>query len=136
MELFSLFLRELYDEDCFVFFLYGRSLISKRLGLQFADLKHRVLPDSVSRLCLPEGAVLTAPYPSLADGTKSTFVSYDQAAWLVKTIVAVDNPHSMKVSRIPQTTNPSIHIKTKTSHNSTHSTHSSKISPCTSFGTT
>jgi len=58
VELFSLFLRELYDEDCFVFFLHSRNLVVKRLGLCLADLKQRVYPDEVSKLNLKEGAVM------------------------------------------------------------------------------
>ena len=100
VDLFSLFLRELYDEDCFQFFLYCRNRIACRLGLSLADLKHRVHPDSVSRLCLPEGAVLTEKHKTITDGTVDVFVSYNQLAWLLKTVVAPDG-RSQRLQEYP-----------------------------------
>lgn len=87
VELFSLFLRELYDEDCFVFFLMSRSIVVERLGLNLANLSQRVYPDTVSNLNLPEGAVMTLPHPTLTDGTKNVFMSKTTAVNLVRHLV-------------------------------------------------
>ena len=94
IELFSLFLRELYDEDCFVFFLMCRSIVTKRLGLNLANLRDRVFPDTVANLNLKEGAVMTRAHRTIADGTKDAFMNKDQASYLIRQVVPPSSPDS------------------------------------------
>ena len=87
---------QLYDEDCFVYFLYARNLCVKRLGLCLADLKQRVIPDAVSKLNLPEGAVTTKPHSNrrVSSLVSSTFMNVEQVTWLLRHIVPPSNDHS------------------------------------------
>jgi hypothetical protein len=86
VELFSLFLRELYDEDCFVFFLHSRNLVVERLGLKLVDLTHRVLPDSASKLNLKEGAVMVKQNPKIPTITDA-YMNKEHIIWLLRHII-------------------------------------------------
>ena len=55
VDLFSLFVRELYDEDAFVFFLYARSIVVDKVGLNLKDLDSRINHDQVDKRNLKEG---------------------------------------------------------------------------------
>ena len=86
VELFSLFLRELYDEDCFAFFLHSRNLVVERLGLCLSDLNQRVYPDNVSKLNLKEGAVMVRSHEAIKHISRA-LVNKEQVVWLLRKII-------------------------------------------------
>ena len=72
VEVFSRFLRELYDEDDTLFFLYVRNIVQDEFGLQ---LKLREKVQYATGLA--EGLVLLKEHPLLRDGTLECYITTD-----------------------------------------------------------
>ena len=69
-QIFSNFLREVYDPDDQLLFLYARHLMVQQLGLNLSS-KHKVKQPKTSGLYLAKGSVATQSHPLLTDGARS-----------------------------------------------------------------
>lgn len=66
-QIFSNFLREVYDTDDQLLFLYARHLMIQQLGLNLSS-KHKLKDTQISRVYLNKGSVTTQSHPLLTDG--------------------------------------------------------------------
>ena len=69
-QIFSNFLREVYDTDDQLLFLYARHLMIQQLGLNLSS-KHKLKDTQISRVYLNKGSVTTQSHPLLTDGARA-----------------------------------------------------------------
>jgi ankyrin repeat protein len=69
VDLFVNFFRELYDVDALLFFLHGRHIVQKQLGLTL-KLPGKTSGVGVTRKTMPDGAIVLQDHPRLTGSTQ------------------------------------------------------------------
>jgi len=67
-------MREIYDEDCLLFYTQMRSMIQIEFGIQF-KLKEKILHQDNAKRCHSSGTIVVQDHTKLTDGTQVVSLS-------------------------------------------------------------